>query len=288
MQRFEDGGQFDWRKHLAVHPACGEFPRLSDVELKELADDILANGLRNNIVVWAQPDEKYEALLDGQNRLDALTLLGLLCVDRDGCLATNKRWIGTAWVTDGRPERLRRTHLEGGDPYALAASFNIRRRHLNVEQRQELLIRLIARQPERSDRQIAKTVGVDHKTIGVARAKGEDVGRIPHIETHTDSKGRKQPAKKAKKAKKANKAKPIKANTTANAAIKESAKPKPAVSPPDTALFYFTARVLDLVQRISKHDAGRFAATGVKANDLAKLGKFFTELALLKDTEVRR
>ena len=61
-----------------------------------------------------------------------------------------------------------------------------------------MLIELIARQPERSDRQIARSVGVDHKTISTARAKGEDVGSIPHVETRTDTKGRDQPAKKSK------------------------------------------------------------------------------------------
>lgn len=59
---------------------------------------------------------------------------------------------------------------------------------------------MIARQPERSDRQIAKMVGVDHKTIAAARTKGEDVGSIPHVETRTDSRGRKQPATKTKTA----------------------------------------------------------------------------------------
>jgi hypothetical protein len=61
-----------------------------------------------------------------------------------------------------------------------------------------LLIDLIARAPGKSDRQIGKEVGVDHKTIATARAKGEDVGRIPHVATRTDSKGRQQPATKHK------------------------------------------------------------------------------------------
>jgi hypothetical protein len=43
---------------------------------------------------------------------------------------------------------------------------------------------------------IAREIGVDHKTIGRARAKGEDVGSIPHVPTRTDSKGRRQPARK--------------------------------------------------------------------------------------------
>jgi hypothetical protein len=52
----------------------------------------------------------------------------------------------------------------------------------------------------------------------------------------------------------------------------------------DTALHDFTARVLDLVRRIAKHDAKRFAGTAVKADELLKLGRFFTELGQLKPT----
>ena len=75
-------------------------------------------------------------------------------------------------------------------------SVNIRRRHLNLEERERLLIELIARSPEKSDRQIAKDIGVSHHTVGKARAKGEDVGRIAHVAKRTDTKGRQQPASK--------------------------------------------------------------------------------------------
>jgi hypothetical protein len=58
-----------------------------------------------------------------------------------------------------------------------------------------------------------------------------------------------------------------------------------AVNPTDTALYDFTAHVLDLVRRVSKSDLKRFIKTVVKPDDLAKLGKFFTELARLKNVE---
>jgi hypothetical protein len=83
------------------------------------------------------------------------------------------------------------------DPYAYVISRNIKRRHLSAKERQDLLIALIARSPEKSNRQLGADLGVDHKTIGRARAKGEDVGRIPHVETRTDTKGREQPAHRA-------------------------------------------------------------------------------------------
>ena len=62
----------------------------------------------------------------------------------------------------------------------------------------------------------------------------------------------------------------------------EAAKPGRAVTPKDEALFGFTAAVLDLIRRTSGQKLKRFAATAVKANDLAKLGKFLTDLANLK------
>lgn len=50
--------------------------------------------------------------------------------------------------------------------------------------------------PTKSDRQIAETVKVDHKTVGAVRQDLEGRGEIPHTETRTDSKGRQQKGKK--------------------------------------------------------------------------------------------
>ena len=62
----------------------------------------------------------------------------------------------------------------------------------------------------------------------------------------------------------------------------EAAAARRAVTSKDEALFDFTARVLDLMGRTRGREVGRFAKTAVKANDLAKLGKFLTDLAALK------
>src|SRR5262249_40068638 len=42
----------------------------------------------------------------------------------------------------------------------------------------------------------AKQAKVDHKTVAAVRREGEARGEIPHVETRTDSKGRKQPTRK--------------------------------------------------------------------------------------------
>jgi hypothetical protein len=79
---------------------------------------------------------------------------------------------------------------------------NLLRRHLKPEERQELLIKLIARRPEWSNRQIAKEAGVNRKAVDRARAKGEDVGQVAHVSRRLDSTGRSQPLRaKAKPAK---------------------------------------------------------------------------------------
>ena len=100
--------QFDWRKHLKVHPAAELFPPMSEAELQELAEDIKANGLQTRIVFWDQGGQEPE-LLDGRNRLDALAILGLLCIDADGQLALTKKWQldDKAWIDDDSIPHLR-------------------------------------------------------------------------------------------------------------------------------------------------------------------------------------
>jgi hypothetical protein len=181
---------FRWRDpsqdgvSLSIHPAAELFPRLSEAELKDLADDIKINGLHVPIAVCKSDDGKTLAVVDGISRLDAMELTGLLHSGGDGNLRVGDDFVRFSAVTT--------------DPYEAALSFNVRRRHLTPEQKRELLIKVIAAQPEKSDRQIAEMVKRDHKTVAVARKAGEDVGRIPHVEKRTDSKGRKQQAKKSK------------------------------------------------------------------------------------------
>ena len=61
----------------------------------------------------------------------------------------------------------------------------------------------------------------------------------------------------------------------------KASKPS-AVTPKNQALFDFTARVLDLVRKIGRFRPEHFAGTKVAADDLAKVGKFLSDLATLK------
>jgi hypothetical protein len=133
------------------------------------------------------------------------------------------------------------------------------------------------------------------KTVAKVRADLEARSEIPNVEARTDAKGRKQPASKSKSAK------PGPVTTNTGAATEEPVEaiaateptettPKPrvakTVSPKDIALLDFTARVLDLVRRIAKYEPARFADTAVKADELARLSKFFADLVVLKSREV--
>jgi ParB-like chromosome segregation protein Spo0J len=187
-----------WRDILPIHPAAELFPMMSADELRTLGEDIKATGLKSPIAITAKNvgGRREYALLDGRNRLDAMELAGIefaLVLKKGHCYFSIKSILPHVDCTDF-PDAL---EIDDGAAYAYVISANIHRRHLTAEQRQEKLIQLIAAAPQRSDRQIGKATGVDHKTIARARAKGEDVGRIPHVETRTDSKGRAQPAHKS-------------------------------------------------------------------------------------------
>jgi hypothetical protein len=52
--------------HYKVHPIAALFPMLSEQELRELAEDIKANGLQQAIML-----DKEEQIVDGRNRLAA-------------------------------------------------------------------------------------------------------------------------------------------------------------------------------------------------------------------------
>jgi hypothetical protein len=150
-----------------VHPAANMFPLLSRAELKELADNIKERGLAVDVT-----RDKDGLIMDGRNRL----------------LACHKAGVEPRFDT-----------YTGDDPVGFIISANIHRRNLTRNQRSFFLTKLIAMQPEKSNRQIAKETGVSDKTIGAARKEGETCGVIPHVEKHTDTKGRKQPSRKPSK-----------------------------------------------------------------------------------------
>jgi hypothetical protein len=150
---------------LEVHPAAKIFPLMRGQEYVALRDDIKVNGLQWPVILHGG------LLLDGRNRESA-------------CLET-----GTELRTIDGTEMI-------ADPWAYVISVNLRRRHLTDQQKREAIAAYLAQAPEKSDRQVGKELGVDGKTVARARAEGEDVRKVPHVAKRTDTKGRKQPAKK--------------------------------------------------------------------------------------------
>jgi ParB-like chromosome segregation protein Spo0J len=140
------------------------FPLMEDENLRKLAEDIRVNGQQEPITIY------QNMILDGRNRYKACELLRI------------------------KPNF---TEYTGKDPRAFVVSMNIQRRHLSAEQKRDLIAKVLKADPTKSDRQVAEVVKVDNKTVGAVREKLEAREEIPHVETRTDSAGRKQPKKKS-------------------------------------------------------------------------------------------
>jgi ParB/RepB/Spo0J family partition protein len=99
-------------KENELHEAASLFPRGSDQELKELADDIRVNGLRNPIIVHEGK------IIDGQRRREACKLAGC-----------HPRYVEFTGTSD--------------EVFHFVVSANIHRRHLTAVQRALIAARLI-------------------------------------------------------------------------------------------------------------------------------------------------
>ena len=160
---------------LECHPLADLFPVMEGADFDALVADIKANRLRDKIIL-------YEGkILDGRNRYRALRALG---VDPEAIREQCCRTIGCI-------------DAHHGGPAAYVISANIHRRHLTAEQRRDLIVKVIKAQPQKSDRAIAKQIGVGNKTVSRARAtvSGDTVEKRVGL----DGKARRQPAKKASK-----------------------------------------------------------------------------------------
>jgi hypothetical protein len=151
-------------KQYEFHEVCETFPLLDGQEFDDLVEDIRKHGLK-------VPPVLHEGkILDGRNRIRAAEKAGIAVTQFD-------------------------TPTDIGDPLDYVLSMNAHRRHLNTEQKRDLINKLLKAKPERSDRSIGKDAKVDHKTVGKARKDGETSGEIPQTDERVDTKGTKRPAK---------------------------------------------------------------------------------------------
>jgi ParB-like chromosome segregation protein Spo0J len=152
----------------AFHPIANMFPLLEGGEFAALVADIRVHGLH-------EPIELFEnMILDGRNR------------DR------------TCHEAGVEPQYREVTFGSYAEAIAYVVSKNIHRRHLTAEQRRGLIEKLLKAAAENSDRLIASTANVDHKTVGTVRRQAEATGEIPQLQKRTgkDSKQRKRRARK--------------------------------------------------------------------------------------------
>ena len=135
-----------------------------------------------------QRGDEY-VLLDGRNRLDAMQLVGMELFEPNSHELKCGIWTGV--------ELLARTEADAEpDPFAIVNSANIHRRHLTAEQKSELIANLLKAQPSKSNRQVAKMVGVSHTHVAARRTELEKSGDVETVATSIDTKGRKQPTRK--------------------------------------------------------------------------------------------
>lgn len=142
-------------------------PRLSDDDYATLKADIAARG----VLVPVEYDDDGE-VLDGHHRVRACAELGI-----------------TDWprvVRPGLSEDGKRLH---------ARQLNLARRHLDRAQKRELIAAQLKDTPEKSNRQIADGLKVDHKTVQSVRSERESIGEIPQCSRETRD-GRAYPAER--------------------------------------------------------------------------------------------
>lgn len=118
--------------------------------------------------------DDQENIIDGHNRVDICLKLGI------------ENWPRT--VHFGLSEQEKR---------AMARMLNLNRRHLSTVDRRRLIADQLKDTPTLSDRAIAATLGIDHKTVGTHRKKLVGRGEIPHAETMIDTLGREQKRERA-------------------------------------------------------------------------------------------
>ena len=130
-------------------------PDLTADEYAELKADIKARG----VMVPIEFDEQGNPL-DGHHRLKICEELGINDYPKV--------------IRAGMTEEEKRTH---------ARKLNMARRQLSQEQRRNLILEQLRETPEKSDRQIAASLGVSDKTVGSQRKELESTAEIPQLKT---------------------------------------------------------------------------------------------------------
>lgn len=143
-------------------------PDLTEEEFAALKADIAARG----VMVPVELDETG-AVLDGHHRVRACAELGITEYPRI--------------IRPGMSEDEKRKHV---------LALNLDRRHLNQQQKRELVAKLLVATPDVSNRQIAEAAKVSPTTVGDVRRELEATVQIGQLDRTTGADGKDRPAKR--------------------------------------------------------------------------------------------
>ena len=140
-------------------------PPLSPDEYRELHDDIAARGVIEPIHV-----DEDGVVIDGHHRKRIADELGIEC------------------------PVIAHDDLDDAGKRSLAFTLNLKRRHLNREQRRALIAESLKADPGLSNREHARRTGSSDNTVGSVRRDLESTAQIAQSETRVSGDGRVRPA----------------------------------------------------------------------------------------------
>jgi hypothetical protein len=145
---------------LPVHPLAEEFPEADPSEFAGLVESIRRNGI-------LVPLTLYEDVIDGED-VKRLTLLE----------GRHRRKAGLEAKRDWRVEDFQMFIGTRDEAEIYVYSVNSLRRHQTKEQKEQQVLRLLAKHPMWPSRKLATMVGVSHSTIVRLRKPKEDDGKL--------------------------------------------------------------------------------------------------------------
>ena len=140
-------------------------PNLSTEEYAELKSDISSRG----VMVPIEFDEQGN-VLDGHHRLQICEELGIKDFPK-----------------------VIRAGLTEEEKYTHARKLNLARRHLSQEQKRGLIQQQLQATPEKSDRQIARDLGISNKTVSTHRKEMEENGELCKLHSSIGADGKERP-----------------------------------------------------------------------------------------------
>jgi hypothetical protein len=167
LKHFPDNAQVSCDT-LEFHHLADAFPLMEGPEFKEFVADIKAHGLREPITMFEGK------ILEGRNRYRACLRLKI-------------------------EPRFEQFEGDGAAAAAFVMSRNIHRRHLTPKQKREAAAKLLKLRPERSDREIGRTIGVSKNTAASVRGEMESTGQIDQLNKRIGRDGRARTAVRRKR-----------------------------------------------------------------------------------------